>query len=84
MKNKLSSYDYSQAERNLISGSPEIRYQIKQELSTKRARLDYFMSRFLEDHPDFQDVDNKRKFYNDKSDEYAKINRLLRIADAYS
>ena len=83
MKHKITAYDYKQAENNLISGDQTVKFQIRQELIAKKAKLDYFMSRFLEDHPEFQDCEKKKKFYTDKSEEYAQINRLLRIADAY-
>lgn len=83
MKNIISSYDYAQAERQLISGDAETKQQIVDELLTKKSKIDYFMSRFLEDHGSRLEESPQSKFYADKSEEYAKINRLLRIANAY-
>jgi hypothetical protein len=84
MKSKLKAYDFSQAESGLIGGDKETRSQIKNELLTRKARLDYFMTRFLEDHGDNLDCPKRNAFYQEKTDEYSKINRLIRIANAYS
>ena len=84
MKSKLRAYDFTQAESNLISGDKETRSQIKNELLTRKARLDYFLTRFLEDHGDNLECPKRNAFYTAKTDEYSKINRLIRIANAYA
>lgn len=78
----LTAFDFAAAERQIIH-DPKSRGQIKKQLNLLQKRTDYIVSRFIDDHPDYEKHPLKHKFYTDKSDTYSKITRLLRILSAY-
>ena len=78
----LTAFDFTAAERQIIY-DPKSREQIKKQLNLLQKRTDYIVSRFIDDHPDYEKHPLKHKFYADKSETYSKITRLLRILSAY-
>ena len=78
----MTSFDFTAAEKQIIS-DPSSRNQIKNHLNGLQKRTDYIVSRFIDDHPDYEKHPMKHVFYKDKSDTYSKITRLLRIIAAY-
>lgn len=78
----MTAFDFVAAEKQIIS-NPSSRDQIKQHLNRLQKRTDYIVSRFIDDHPDYEKHPMKHKFYVDKSETYSKITRLLRIIAAY-
>lgn len=70
-----------------VGNKPKVLY-IKAELLRKRNKLDYFLNRFLDSFGEKMDLPdhnpNIDRFYGEKCAEYSKINRLLRIANAYT
>ncbi len=59
--------------------------QIKDELLNHKSKLDFTMTRFIEDFGNKLDIecnDNYHKFHKVKCEEYSKITRLLRIMEA--
>jgi len=79
---KMSAFDFEAAEKMVIN-NPSSRPIIRDALVQLQRRVDYIVSRFIDDHPDYEKNPMKHKFYLDKSDTYAKITRLLRIISAY-
>lgn len=58
---------------------------IKMDLLNRKTKLDYFLSRFLDDFDFDNDVnDSKTRFYNTFCSEYETINRLLRVITYYA
>lgn len=81
--------NYTDLEREIISGTAMRRYEIGSELQMQLAKLDYCMTRFMEQFgaklDGDEEVDPKyTAFYKDTTDEYTKITRLQRIINAYS
>ena len=58
---------------------------IKMDLLNRKTKLDYFLSRFLDDF-EFDNAinDAKTRFYNTFCSEYETINRLLRVINYYA
>lgn len=62
-------------------------YAINTMLQNEKAKLDYFMSKFIEKYGKKLDEkidDNYNRFFSDKTRDYAVITRLMRIVNAYS
>jgi hypothetical protein len=78
----LTAFDFESAEKQVIFDASS-RSHIKDELNALLRRVDYMLSRFMDEHPDFEKNPTKYSFYKDKSEIYNKISRLLRIIDAY-
>lgn len=58
---------------------------IKMDLLSRKTKLDYFLSRFLDDFEfDIAINDQKTRFYNTFCSEYETINRLLRVISHYA
>ncbi len=79
---KFEAFDFVTAEKRVLN-NPECRKPIKDHLVQLQRRIDYFSSRFIDEHPDYEKHPLKHKFYLDKTETYAKITRLLRIIRAY-
>ena len=58
---------------------------LKMHILSRKTKLDYFISRFLDDFEfDIAINDTKTRFYNSICSEYGSINRLLRIIKHYA
>lgn len=58
---------------------------LKMQILSRKTKLDYFISRFLDDFEfDIAINDTKTRFYNSICSEYGVINRLLRIINHYA
>ncbi len=58
---------------------------LKMQILSRKTKLDYFVSRFLEDFEfDIAINDQRTRFYNSFCSEYETINRLLRIISHYA
>ena len=78
----MTAFDFAATEQRIIA-EPACREPIRQKLLKLQKRTDYIVSRFIDDHPDYEKNPVKHKFYVDKSDTYSKITRLLRVLNAY-
>ena len=78
----MTSFDFAAAEKQIIH-DPSSRGEIRKKLISLQKRTDYIVSRFIDDHPDYEKHPLKHKFYVGKSETYSKITRLLRIISAY-
>lgn len=62
---------------------PSVIIPIIAQLQNRMKEIDYIMERFLDDFPESEDP-TLIKFEIDHSNEYSKLSRLLKIANAYS
>lgn len=78
--------NFTAIEREIISAPQTRLYELREMLQGQIAKLDYFMSQFMEKygkHLDEERNDKYHSFYRDTTNEYNKVNRLLRVIHAY-
>ena len=81
--------NYRSIENAILTASGDEEFgkieSLKMQILSRKTKLDYFVSRFLEDFEfDIAINDNKTRFYNSFCSEYETINRLLRIISHYA
>jgi hypothetical protein len=81
--------NYHNIENAILTASSERDLEkiesLKMHILSRKTKLDYFISRFLEDFDfDIAVNDTKTRFYNSICSEYGAINRLLRIINHYA
>lgn len=81
--------NYHNIENDILTASSERDLEkiesLKMHILSRKTKLDYFISRFLDDFEfDISINDAKTRFYNSFCSEYEKINRLLRVISHYA
>lgn len=75
-------------EKRIIDGGKnnhdEELQHIREELTERQAQVDYLLKRFMKEHGEtFEKNDALTRAYEDIADQYATVQRLFRVLEAY-
>lgn len=83
------SMDYNKIERNVLASAASKKWKVidayRQLLFAEKSKLDFFMTRFLDDYGDRLETPGSpfEKFFKTITEEYSQVTRLIRVIDAY-